>query len=93
MTVQISINIGGVYVYVFNLTHYQTTDFRLFQTERVCRQQFQIPRKWKKVIQMGRKHCGKRKNCLLQAMSPFPKVFSKGLFPRGVKRCHCVGMG
>ena len=22
----------------------------------------------------------------------FP-VFSKGLFPRGVKRCHCVGMG
>ena len=24
------------------LTHYQTTSFRLFQTERVCRQQFQI---------------------------------------------------
>ena len=22
----------------------------------------------------------------------FP-VFSKGLFPKGVKRCHCVGMG
>ena len=22
----------------------------------------------------------------------FP-LFSKGLFPRGVKRCHCVGMG
>ena len=20
-------------------------------------------------------------------------MFSKGLFPRGVKRCHCVGMG
>ena len=29
----------------------------------------------------------------LQAISPFPTVFSKGLFPRGVKRCHCVGMG
>ena len=26
----------------------------------------------------------------LQAISPFPTVFSKGLFPRGVKRCHCV---
>ena len=25
-----------------NLTHYQTTNFRLFQTERVCRRQFQI---------------------------------------------------
>ena len=24
------------------LTHYQTTNFRLFQTERVCRRQFQI---------------------------------------------------
>ena len=42
---------------------------------------------------MGRKHCGKRRNCSLRAISPFPTVFSKGLFPRGVKRCHCVGMG
>ena len=24
------------------LTHYQTTNFRLFQTERVCKRQFQI---------------------------------------------------
>ena len=75
------------------LTHYQTTNFRLFQTERVCRQQFQIWRKWRKVIQMGRKHCGKRRNCSLRAISPFPTVFSKGLFLRGVKRSHCVGMG
>ena len=36
---------------------------------------------------------GKMKNCSLQAISPFPTLFSKGLFPRGVKRCHCVGMG
>ena len=64
-----------------NLTHYQTTYFRLFQTERVCRWQFWIWRKWKKVIQTSRKHCGKRRNCSLS------------LFPRGVKRCHCVGMG
>ena len=73
------------------LTHYQTTNFRLFQTERVCRRQFQIWQKWKKIIQTGRKHCGKRRNCLLRAISPFPTVFSKGLFPRGIKRCHCVG--
>ena len=38
-------------------------------------------------------NCGKRRNCSLRAISPFPTVFSKGLFPRGVKRCHCVGMG
>ena len=42
---------------------------------------------------MGRKHCGKRRNCSLRAISPFPTKFSKGLFPRGVKRCHCVGRG
>ena len=71
------------------LSHYQTANFRLFQTERVCRQQFQIWRKWKKVIQIDIKHCGKRRNCSLRAISPFPTVFSKGLFPRGIKRCHC----
>ena len=26
-------------------------------------------------------------------VSPFPTMFSKGLFPRRVKRCHSVGMG
>ena len=26
-------------------------------------------------------------------IAPFPTVISKGLFPRGVKRCHFVGMG
>ena len=26
-------------------------------------------------------------------ISPFPTVFSKGSFPWGIKRCHCVGMG
>ena len=41
----------------------------------------------------NRKHCGKRRNCSLRAISPFPTVFSKGLFPRDVKGCHSVGMG
>ena len=36
---------------------------------------------------------GKRRNCSLRAISPFPTVFSKSLFSRGVKRCHSVGMG
>ena len=71
--------------YIFILTHYQTTNFRLFQTKKVCRRQFQIWKKWQKVIQTGRKHCGKRRNCSLRAISPFPTVFTKGLFPRGVK--------
>ena len=75
------------------LTHYQTTNFGFFQTDRVCRQQFQIRRKWQQDIQTRRKHCGMRRNCSLRTISPFLTVFSKVLFPRGVKRCHCVGMG
>ena len=67
------------------LTHYQMTNFRLFQTEGVCRRQFQIWQKWQKVILMGRKRCGKRRNCSLWAISPLPTVFSKGLFPRASK--------
>ena len=67
---------------VKGLTHYQTTNFRLFQIERVCRQQFQIWQKWQKVIQKGRKYCGKRRNCSFRAISLFPTVFSKSLFPK-----------
>ena len=33
----------------------------------------------------GRKHCGKRRNCSLRAISPFPVVFSKGLYCKQVK--------
>ena len=79
------------------LTLSQTTNFRLFQTERVCRRQFQICGKWQKALQTGRKHCGKRRNCSLRAISPFPTVFSKtcpadtnnqGLFGKGLKDRH-----
>ena len=59
------------------LTLSHTTNFRLIQTERVCRRQFHIWRKWQKVIQTDRKHCGKRRNCSLWAISPFPSVFKR----------------
>ena len=58
------------------LTHYQTTNFRLFQTERVCRWQFQIRQKWKKVIQTGRKH---------EQFLLFLQCFQKVCFPRASK--------
>ena len=35
---------------------------------------------------------GKGKIARYKQFLLFP-VFSKGLFPRGVKRCHCAGMG
>ena len=36
---------------------------------------------------------GKRTNCLLDAISPFPTVFSKEFFCRHVKRMACLGKG
>ena len=59
------------------LTLSPTRNFRLFQTERVCRRQFQIWYKWQKLLQVGRKHCGKWINCSLRAISPFPTCFQK----------------
>ena len=69
----------------WNLTRSQTTNFRLFQTGRLSRQQFWTWWKWQKVFQMDRKHCGKRRNCSLWAISPFPTVFVQDLFCRHVK--------
>ena len=40
----------------------------------------------RKVLQTGRKHCGKRRNCSSQAISPFPTVFSKDLCCRHITR-------
>ena len=76
-----------------SLTLSQTTNFRLFQIERVCRRQFQDYWKWQKALQTGRKHCGKRRNCSLRAISPFPTVFSKDLYCRHVKTRACLGKG
>ena len=42
---------------------------------------------------MGRKHCGKRRNCSLRAISSFPTVFSKDFYCRHVKTRVCLGKG
>ena len=76
-----------------DLTHYQTTNFRLFRTERVRRRQFHIWRKWQKAIKMGRKQCGKRRNCSLRAISPFSTVFAKDLLPTGRQTVSLCGNG
>ena len=31
------------------------------------------------IICLSRKHCGKRRNCSLRAISPFPTMFSKAV--------------
>ena len=42
---------------------------------------------------MGRKQCRKRRNCSLRAISPFPTVFSKGLYCRHIKTRDCLRKG
>ena len=42
---------------------------------------------------MGRKHCWKRRNCSLRAISSFPAVFSIVLYCRHVKTRACLGKG
>ena len=59
----------------------------------VCRRQFWGWWKGEKVLIRGRKHCGKRRNCSFQAISPFPTVFSKDLCHRLVKARACLGKG
>ena len=54
---------------------------------------FKFDKNGRKLLKWVKNTVGKRRNCSLRVISPFPTVFSKGLFPRGIKRCHCVGMG
>ena len=63
----------------------QTTDFRLFRSEEVCRWQFQIWWKWRNILHKGGKHCWKRRNCASRAISAFPTVFLKDLYCRHLK--------
>ena len=47
----------------------------------------------KLIVIQGRKHCEKRRNCLLQAISPFLAMFSIAIYLKCVKMRHCVVMG
>ena len=74
------------------LTHYQTTNFRLFQTKEFADDNFKFDENGTKLFKWVENTVGKGE-IVLPAISPFPTVFSTGLFPEGVKRHHCVGMG
>ena len=59
------------------LTHYQTTNFRLFQAD----DNFEF-------YENGRKLSKQVENIVRKG-----EIACYKLLPRGVKRCHCVGMG
>ena len=77
-----------------DLSFSQTTNFGLFQTERVCRlHNFRFDRNMAESSPDRSKICGKRRNCSLRAISPFPTVFSKDLYCTQVKSRACLGKG
>ena len=68
------------------------TNFRLFQTKRVCRRQFQIWRKWQKVIQTSRKHWEKEKLPITSNFS-FSQSFLKRFVSKGRQKVSLCGNG
>ena len=81
------------FLYDTGLTHYQTTNFRLFQTERVCRRQFQTWRKWQKVIQMGKKTLREKEKLLVASNFSFSHSVFKRLVSQGRQKASLCGNG
>ena len=71
----------------------KTTNFRLSQTEKFEDTNFTFDENGGKVLKMGGKHCGKRRNCSLRAISPFPTEFSNVLYCRHILAEICQAMG
>ena len=85
-------NVLTLYPTNSTLTHYQTTNFTLFQTERFADDNFIFDENGRKLSKQVENTVGKGEIARYEQFLLFP-VFSKGLFRRGVKRCHCVGIG
>ena len=68
-----------------HLAHYQTTNFRLFQTERVCRQQFQYDENGRKLSKQVENTVGKGEIALFEQFLLFLQCFQKGCFPGASK--------
>ena len=81
--------------YIINsINQFQTTNFRLLQTKEFAEDNFKLNENGKKVLQKGRKYCGKKG--ILLVMSNFS--FSHSVFKRLVlqtrkKTQACLGKG
>ena len=74
------------------LTHYQMTNCRLSKLKQSEDDNFEFDENTRKYSKRVENTVAKREIACYEQFLLFP-VFSKGLFPRGIKRCHCVGMG
>ena len=76
-----------------DLTLSQTTTCRLAKLKELAGDNFKVDKNGRKFSKYDRKHRGKRRNCLLRAISPFPTVFSKDLYCRHIKTRACLVKG
>ena len=86
-------NMALNYDFKDKLTNHQMTNFRLFQTEKFADDNIKFGENGRKLSKQEQNTVGNGEIAHYEQFLLFPPVFSKGLFPRGVKGCHCVGMG
>ena len=72
-------------------TNYQTTNFRLFKLEELVDDNFKFDENDRKLSKRV-ENTGKRRNCSLRAISPFPSVF-KRLVSQGRQKVSLCGNG
>ena len=70
---------------IVSLTHYQTTNFRLFKTERVCRRQFKFDKNGRKLCKWVENTVGKGEIARSEQFLLFPQCFQKACFPGASK--------
>ena len=79
-------------------SHYQTTNFRLFQTQRVCRRQFQIDENGRKSSRRVENTVGRGEIARYEQFLLFLQCFQKVCFPGASKgvivwewdNCACI---
>ena len=81
---------NAYYLFTFS----QRTNIRLFQTlTEFAHDNFKLDENGGKFSKTLEKHCGKRRNCLLRAISLLPAVFSKRLVLQKCKNQYLFGNG
>ena len=75
----------SIYLTYHSLTHYQTTDFRLFQTERVADDNFKFDKNGRKLSKRVENTVGKGEIARYEQFLLFPQCFQKACFPGASK--------
>ena len=76
-----------------DLTNYQTTNLNSSKLKEFADDNFKFDENGRKLSKPVENTVGKGEIARYEQFLVFPQFFSKGLFPRGVKRFYCVGMG